>query len=152
MRYVKALVAFLTTSLAVVVAAAVLQADPVVTPSSALWLAGVYAFWASSVVAVVSAPVDWIDQLLRSEGAAVTDIAKDREFTLIERMAAPVAIFVWSMSALEIVIVLVTEVNGARRIGFAIGTMIVSGIALGVALHKSLASTGPFKRTMPTLA
>jgi hypothetical protein len=152
MRYVKAMLAFLTTTLAVVVAAAVLQADPAVSASSELWLAAVFAFWASFVVVAVGAPVRWIDQLLRSEGAARTGISKDREFTTIERMGIVAGTFVWSLAVVEVIFVLATETNGARRIGFALGILVVSGVALGVALQRSLTSMGPFKRSMSRMS
>ena len=148
MRYVKALLAFLTTTLAVVAAAAVLQADPAVRAGTELWLAGVFGFWASCVVTAVGAPVRWIDQLLRSEGAVVTAIAKDREFTTIERMGMVVAGVVWVLAMCEIAIVLLSDSNGARRIGFAIATVVFSGIALGMALRRSVASAGPFTRSV----
>jgi hypothetical protein len=130
MRYVKALLAFLTTTLAVVIASAVVQADPGIKASSELWLAGVFAFWSSCVVVAVGAPVRWIDALLRSEGAVATAISNDREFTRIEQYAKVAASVVWVLSAAEIVVVLTSQSNGARRIGLSVATLVLSGLAL----------------------
>jgi len=95
LRYVKALLAFLTTALAVFAAAAVLEDSTTIGPTEELWLVCITALWAPSLVAVVTAPVRWLDQLLRSEGARSSAIANDPELTKVERLAIWAAGAAW---------------------------------------------------------
>lgn len=138
MRYVKALLAFLTTTLAVVIAAAVIEADTAVGPATELWLAGLFTFWSSGVVAAVGAPVRWIEGLLRAEGAVVTAVACDPEFTRLERFTIAAAGMVWALSASVIVTVLIVETNGARRTGLAVATLLLSGVAFAASIFRSV--------------
>ena len=95
LRYVKALLAFLTTALAVFAAAAVLEDSTTIGPTEELWLVCITALWAPSLVAVVTAPVRWLDRLLRSEGARSSAIANDPELTKVERLAIWAAGAAW---------------------------------------------------------
>ncbi len=106
LRYVKALLAFLTTAPAVFAASAVVSSDRLIGPSAEIALGGIVALWASCVVFAVSAPVRWIDQLLRSEGAAATAVAYDRELTHVERILIGIATVGWmfGMGALFVVL------------------------------------------------
>lgn len=93
LRYVKALLALLSTALAVFAAAAVVEGKAALGPAEEAWLAGVLLLWAPVVVAAVATPVRWLESLLRSEGAPHTAVGQDRALTSVEdltvRVAAP---------------------------------------------------------------
>ena len=57
------------------------------------------ALWAPSLVAVVTAPVRWLDQLLRAEGASRSAVANDPELTKVERLAIWAAGAAWLLVA-----------------------------------------------------
>ncbi len=105
LRYVKALLAFLTTALAVFAAAAVLEDTTTIGPTEELWLVCITAIWAPSLVAVVTAPVRWLDQLLRAEGASRSAVADDPELTKVERLAIWAAGAAWLLVAVAAVAV-----------------------------------------------
>ena len=109
LRYVKALLAFLTTALAVFAAAAVLEDSTTIGPTEELWLVCITALWAPSLVAVVTAPVRWLDQLLRAEGASRSAIANDPELTKVERLAIWAAGGAWLLVAVAAIAVAVDE-------------------------------------------
>ena len=105
LRYVKALLAFLTTALAVFAAAAVLEDSITIGPTEELWLVCITALWAPSLVGVVTAPVRWLDQLLRAEGASSSAVANDPELTRVERLAIWAASAAWLLVAVAAIAV-----------------------------------------------
>ena len=109
LRYVKALLAFLTTALAVFAAAAVLEDSTTIGPTEELWLVCITALWAPSLVAVVTAPVRWLDQLLRAEGASSSAVANDPELTKVERLAIWAAGAAWLLVAVAAIAVAADE-------------------------------------------
>ena len=123
LRYVKALLAFLTTALAVFTAAAVLSEVPAVGPSQELWLVCITALWSPSIVAVVTAPVRWLDQLLAAEGARSAAAANDPELTKVERIAVWSASVAWVLVAVALVAVIVGgEAEGAGEAAAVVAT------------------------------
>jgi hypothetical protein len=106
LRYVKALLAFLTTALAVFTSAAVLEEASAIGPTQELWLVSITALWAPSIVAVATAPVRWLDQLLAAEGARRAAAANDPELTKVERIAVWSAGSAWLLAAVAFVGVL----------------------------------------------
>jgi hypothetical protein len=141
LRYVKALLAFLTTALAVFAAAAVLE-DPVdIGPTEELWLVCITALWAPSLVVVVTAPVRWLDQLLRAEGASRSAVGNDPELTKVERLAIWAASAAWLLVAVAAIAVALDD--GADE-GGTVASLAVVGAA-GVLLwwqllHRSRAT------------
>ena len=125
-RYVKALLAFLTTALAVFAAAAVLEGSATIGPTEELWLVCITALWAPSLVAVVTAPVRWLDQLLRAEGASRSAVANDPELTRVERLAIWAAGAAWMLVTVAAIAVAVDE--GADEGGIA-ASLTVVGVA-----------------------
>ena len=109
LRYVKALLAFLTTALAVFAAAAVLEGTATIGPTDELWLICITAVWAPSLVAVVTAPVRWLDQLLRAEGASRSAVANDPELTKVERLAIWAAGVAWLLVAVAAIAVTIDD-------------------------------------------
>jgi hypothetical protein len=109
LRYVKALLAFLTTALAVFAAAAVLEGSTTIGPTDELWLVCITTVWAPSLVAVVTAPVRWLDQLLRAEGASRSAVANDPELTKVERLAVWAAGAAWLLVAIAAIAVSIDD-------------------------------------------
>ena len=130
LRYVKALLAFLTTALAVFAAAAVLEGSVSIDQTEELWLVCITAVWAPSLVAVVTAPVRWLDQLLRAEGASRSAVANDPELTKVERLAIWAAGVAWLLVAVAAIAVSVDD--SAHVGGFAVSLTVVgaSGVLL----------------------
>jgi hypothetical protein len=144
LRYVKALLAFLTTALAVFAAAAAAQNQPQLASSVEMWLAGIFAVWAPTMVFAVSSPVRWISGLLRAEGATVNSIANDREFTRIERLAVGASILVWAVCAVSVTVVITRQTTTRSASILSASITAVSGVALYIATIKSIATNrGP---------
>ncbi len=104
LRYVKALVAFMATALAVFAMSAVEGRNAVVGPVDELWLAAILAIWAAGVALAVAAPVRWVEQILRAEGATRSGVANDTELTRVERIATWVATATWVLALVAIVV------------------------------------------------
>lgn len=94
LRYIKALLVVLTTTLATFVMAAVVERSPTVGESSERWIAASLVLWAPAVLFVSSAPIRWLGQLLVAEGATTSGIRYDRSLTRLERIASGVSITV----------------------------------------------------------
>ncbi len=104
LRYVKALVAFMATALAVFAMSAVEARNAVIGPIDELWLGAILALWAAGVALAVAAPVRWVEQMLRAEGATRSGVANDTDLTRVERIATGVALATWTLAAAAIVI------------------------------------------------
>lgn len=92
LRYVKALLALLTTALAVFAAAGIVGGGQSLETGTELWLAGVYLVWAPVVIVAVATPVRWLEKQLRSEGATHTAVADDHELTQVEDLTVRLAL------------------------------------------------------------
>jgi hypothetical protein len=141
LRYVKALLAFVTTAVAVFAAAAAAQNQAQLAASAELWLAGIFAVWAPTMVFAVSSPVRWISGLLRAEGATVNSIANDREFTRIERLAVGASILVWIACAASVTVVIARQSPTRTASVLAAFVAGASAVALYVATIKSIATS-----------
>ena len=94
LRYIKALLVVLTTTLSTFAMAAVVEGSPGVGTSSQRWIVASLTLWAPAVLFVSSAPVRWLGQLLVAEGATTSGIRYDKSLTLLERIASAVSIVV----------------------------------------------------------
>lgn len=135
LRYVKALLALLTTAIAVFAAAAVVQDRDVIRPSDEVWLAAIVLLWAPGVMFAVTAPVRWLERLLRNEGATHTAVADDPEFTLIERISIRMAALGWAVSLVSILTALPDESVTAEGVIAGSIAVAVSGVALVASLY-----------------
>ncbi len=99
LRFVKALLVFVTTAIAVFAAAAVVGDDEFVDASAQVWLVAIPLVWAPCIVAAASTPVRWVEQLLRSEGATRPSVARDPELNQVERISIWVASAGWALAA-----------------------------------------------------
>jgi hypothetical protein len=140
LRYVKALLAFLTTALAVFAASGAVQSGDALGPNSELWLAAIFALWAPTIVYAVASPVRWIAGLLRAEGATVNAVAADQEFTRIERIAVVAASSTWLMSTVATVVVIGHSQTTRTASILAIAIAAGAGVALFFATARSLAA------------
>jgi len=109
LRYVKALLALLTTAVAVYSADAVVADLPGredLSPTGTIWLAGIILIWAPVVVLAVTSPIRWIEHLMRDDGAPSTKVADDPELTIIERVTLRIAAAAWLAAGAAMVIVI----------------------------------------------
>ena len=143
LRYVKALLALLTTAVAVYSADAVVADLPSgenVSPTGGIWLAGIILIWSPVVVLAVTSPIRWIEHLMRDDGAPSTGVADDPELTIIERVTLRIAAAAWLTAGAALVIA-VTDgslPSADRWAGFSV--LVVSVLAVAVA-----AITGRFR-------
>ena len=148
LRYVKALLALLTTAVAVYSADAVvadLPSGESVSPTGGIWLAGIILIWSPVVVLAVTSPIRWIEHLMRDDGAPSTGVADDPELTIIERVTLRIAAAAWLTAGAALVIA-VTDgslPSADRWAGFSV--LVVSVLAVAVA-----AIAGRFRNLITT--
>jgi hypothetical protein len=125
LRYVKALLALLTTALAVYAGDAIvagLGTDEGMTVPGSAALAAVVLVWAPVVVLAVTSPVRWIEKLMRDDGAPSTAVADDPDLTYVERVSLRIAAVGWIAAAVAMVVSVTDSAtdNQARALGFAV--------------------------------
>jgi hypothetical protein len=149
LRYVKALLALLTTAIAVyagdAVVAAVEPADGL-TMSDRAWLAAVVLVWAPLVVLAVTSPVRWIERAMRDDGAPTTAVADDPELTFVERVSLRIAAVGWLAAAIAMILTLVDDTLSTTARSAGLLVLAISVIAVGTA-----AFTGRF-RSLATIS
>jgi hypothetical protein len=111
LRYVKALLALLTTAFATFAAAGVIDHPALgdglgLGPGQEVWLAAILLIWAPVVIFAVTTPVRWLDRQLRSEGAGHTGVADDHELTRVEDVTVRLAVIGFIASAAAMVVAL----------------------------------------------
>jgi hypothetical protein len=125
LRYVKALLALLTTALAVYAGDAIIAGlgpdEGMTVPGSAA-LAAVVLVWAPVVVLAVTSPVRWIEKLMRDDGAPSTAVADDPDLTYVERVSLRIAAVGWVAAAVAMVVAVTDGATDsqARTLGFAV--------------------------------
>ena len=130
LRYVKALLAFMATALAVFTMSAIEGRNAVTGPVDEVWLASVLTVWAAATAVATAAPVRWVEQIVRHEGAARTGVANDNDLTRVERVSTGFALTVWLLAVVAIVGVLV-DGDVARNHALAVAVVCaVSGLVL----------------------
>lgn len=147
LRYVKALLALLTTAMAVFAAAAVVDGLVEVRPPDMVWLASIVMAWAPGVVFAVTSPVRWLERLLRNEGATHTAVADDPEFTLVERISIRMAAAGWLFAAVGMFLVLPDDAVTPE--GQVAGTIVA---VVSVAALVATLLVGDGRRTLRRLA
>ncbi len=136
LRYVKALLALLTTALATFAAAAVVESKSPLTGGDLIWLAAILLVWAPTVVIAVTTPVRWLERLLRNEGATHTAVHQDPELTMVEDATVRLAICGFIVSGAAMVWALArSDVHSTGRIAGA-AVLLGSTLALGVTLWR----------------
>jgi len=143
LRYVKALLALLTTAVAVYVGdAVVVGMDPAdgLTVTQDAWLAAVVLVWAPLVVLAVTSPVRWIEKAMRDEGAPSTAVADDPELTFVERVSLRIAAVAWVAAAVAMVVSIGDQATSSEAQGIEVAVLAISVIAVATA-----AITGRFR-------
>lgn len=131
LRYVKALLAFLTTALAVFAAGSVVEAGPGLDIATRAALSCVVLGWAPCIVIAVNAPVRWIEQLLRNEGAARSAVRTDDEFSRVERIATAIASTGWLLAGTALVVLLIRANHpSATLIASSVATLAITAAAM----------------------
>ncbi len=136
LRYVKALLALLTTALAVYAGDAIVAGlDPGegMTVSGGIALAAVVLVWAPVVVLAVTSPVRWIEKLMRDDGAPSTAVADDPDLTYVERVALRIAAVGWLAAAIAMVVSATDDATGSRAQALGLAVLAGSSIAVIVA-------------------
>ena len=94
LRYIKALLVVLVTLASTYTLAAVVEMAPLVDDSAERWIVAALVVWAPTVLFVSASPVQWLDRVLKSEGATSTGIRYDRDLTRLERVVSVVSLAV----------------------------------------------------------
>jgi len=136
LRYVKALLALLTTALAVYVADAIvagLGPDQEMTRSGSVGLASVALLWAPAVVVAVTSPVRWVENVVRDETASATGVADEPDLTHVERVTIRVAAVGWTAGCVAAIAMLVDGATDHGSSALGIVMLVASAIATAVA-------------------
>lgn len=132
LRYVKALLVIVATTLAAFVCAAAVSGDAVLSIADQRWIAATMALWAPTVVLVVASPVRWLDRVLRAEGATHTAVRDDSELTQVEDLTNRAATAVWLAAAAALVLLQVH--HSATVAGRVAAIVVIVGSAAVLAL------------------
>ena len=132
LRYVKALLALLTTALAVYVGDAIVAglATGEMTGAGGVALAAVVLVWAPVVVLAVTSPVRWVEHHMRDDGAPSTAVADDPDLTYVERVSLRIAAVGWGAAAVAMVSASAGDGvdSGPRTLGLAV--LVASALAV----------------------
>ncbi len=132
LRYVKALLVVITTALSTFACAAAINSATVASAPDQRWIAGALLAWAPLAMFTVSAPVLWLETLLRSEGAGHTALRRDRELVRLEDTTAKIATVTWGGAVVAMIVLLVHHpVTTAGRVACLV-TLSVSALSCGL--------------------
>jgi hypothetical protein len=132
LRYVKALLVIVITSIAAFASAAAVNGETTVTAADQRWIAATFMIWAPIVLIVVSSPVRWLESLLRSEGAGPSGI-RDPELTQLEDVTAKVSAVAWAVSVASMITLLVHHPVSSQGRVATIVVIVASGVLAAVA-------------------
>ena len=154
LRYVKALLALLTTAFATFAAAGVVEHGSLADgrslgPGQEVWLAAILLIWAPVVIFAVMTPVRWLDRQLRSEGAGHTGVNDDRELTRVEDVTVRLAVVGFIASASAMLVALCSSgLTTSTRIG---GWIVLVVSFAGITTVMRMWSQGhPLRRLLHT--
>jgi hypothetical protein len=136
LRYVKALLVVVLTTVAVFGCAAAVNEQLTISAADERWIAGVMLLWAPAVLLVVSSPVRWLDSLLRSEGAQQHAASRDREFTRLEDFTARLAVGVWAVAVTAMVLLRVHHPVSSQGGIAVVAVMAVSAVGFVVVFSR----------------
>ena len=136
LRYVKALLALLTTAMAAFAAAAVVDGHPTLAGADDAWLAGILLAWAPTVISAVTAPVRWLEGQLRSDGATATAVSEDPDLTGVEVVTVRLAL-VGAVAAAAAMVAAASssDVSATARVS-GLGALVVALAALAAVLWR----------------
>jgi hypothetical protein len=130
LRYAKAVLAMLTTTVAMFAAAVAIDHDPTTRPRTLLWMAAAVVMWAPLVTIAVTAPVNWVMKLARSDNATDRAAKADREFTLFEDTAVRLAVLAWMAAFAAIVVIDRRDTSAPHALTLAVVSLVGIAVAL----------------------
>ncbi len=136
LRYVKALLALLTTAVAVYAGDAIvagLERGQGLTVSGSIWMAAVVLVWAPLVVLAVTSPVRWIENQMRADGARSTAVADDPELTFIERVSLRIAAVGWVAAIVAMALTVTDDAATSGRVAAGVVVLAASVVAVSAA-------------------
>lgn len=134
LRYVKALLALLTTALAVFISAeATIAVDN--AESARRVVAITVMVWAPLVILAVASPVRWLERNLRSTDGAAHPLQTNPDLVLMERITAALAVVAWVAAS-------VAWFVGGFGGWFGVAAVMLTGVGLVLAVIRSLAFPG----------
>jgi hypothetical protein len=135
LRYVKALLALLTTALAVYFGDAIVAGLDAggMTVAGSIALAAVILVWAPVLVLAVTSPVRWIENLMRDDGAPSTAVADDPDLTYVERVSLRIAALAWLAAAVAMIVSTTSEATQGQERMLGLAVLAASSIAVTVA-------------------
>lgn len=125
LRYAKAVLAMLTTAIAAFALASVIDHDPDVSTSSVLWLAGIVAIWAPAIIVAVTAPLAWILEVGKSEGASDRAARSDPQFSQLEDTTVRIAAVAWIAATAA------TALGASRSLSAPVEALVVGAMSAG---------------------
>jgi len=136
LRYVKALLTVVVTMLATFVTATAVNDPAGLREPDQRWIAATMAIWSPVVVIVVTAPVRWLQDLLRAEGATGSAVSNDPEFTQVEDYAARIATITWLVSVAALLHLLISGEPSTRGLVGSLVALAASIVLGGVAATR----------------
>ncbi len=137
LRYVKALLVVVVTSLATFIGAAAIDDRTALGTPAQRWIAGTMLVWAPVVVLAVHAPVRWLGSLLQAEGASNSAVRADTELTRVETLTVRMAGVAWLASAVAMLVLLIDH----RVTGLGMAACVVALVG-SAGLHAGNAWAG----------
>ena len=131
LRYAKAVLAMLTTAIAAFALSSVIDHDPDVTTSSVLWLAGIIAVWAPAIIVAVTAPLAWILEVGKSEGASDRAARSDPQFSQLEDTTVRIAAVAW-IAATAATVIGASRSPSAPVEALVIGALSAAGLVIAL--------------------
>lgn len=134
LRYVKALLALLTTALAVFIAAEATVAVDGAESARRIVAITVMA-WAPVVILAVASPVRWLERNLRSTEGPIHPLQTNPDLVLMERITAALAVVAWVAAS-------IAWFAGGYGGWFGAAAVTLTGVGLVLAVIRSLAFPG----------
>jgi hypothetical protein len=155
LRYVKALLALLTTAFATFALAGVIEhggagSELGVGAGQEVWLAAILLIWAPVVIFAVTTPVRWLDRQLRSEGAGHTGVGDDRELTRVEDVTVRLGVIGFAASAAAMVVALFSSDLAGRTRAGGVVVLVLSFVAV-VTVMRMWSHGHPMRRLLHPL-
>jgi hypothetical protein len=142
LRYVKAVLAMLTTLMAAFALAAVVEGKADLGPGEEVWVAAILLVWSPVVIYAVTSPVRWLESQLRSEGVSHTGVADDRELTRVEDVTVRLALAGFAAALVALIISIPREALSAHSRGWAIAVGGLATVAVYLILKRWAGTAG----------
>ena len=142
LRYVKAVLAMLTTLMAAFALAAVVDGKADLGAGEEVWVAAILLVWSPIVILAVTSPVRWLESQLRSEGVTHTGVADDRELTRVEDVTVRLALAGFAAALVAMIISVPREALSAHSRGWAVAVGALATMAVVLILQRWTGTDG----------